>query len=266
MCQEYASNASDWKAHEPAMASMALRLSQGEPESREVVVQAPGWVVRIGPVDLRGAIITLQRGDDLIAAIVADQYGGLIASTYRPLDGRALGFLTGLAQRPGPDGLVSMRPNNWEYALDQSALADNAYAANAGITYLSFWEFGLGLSADGTTVDLWHDQRSVPARTPVEVVAELRAFSRWLDLPQLLLTVSPKPRPNELTVFVPGTGSASLSRRGRARGCLLGGGVGDALGAPIESMSITDIRSAHGPRGLCELAAGSGPLGGIDNQ
>jgi ADP-ribosylglycohydrolase len=34
------------------------------------------------------------------------------------------------------------------------------------------------------------------------------------------------------------------------RGCLLGGGVGDALGAPVEFMSLDEIRGRYGPTGI----------------
>ena len=42
----------------------------------------------------------------------------------------------------------------------------------------------------------------------------------------------------------------------RVRGCLLGGAVGDALGAPVEFDSIAVIRSKHGEAGLTGLAPG----------
>ncbi|WP_432176013.1 ADP-ribosylglycohydrolase family protein [Streptomyces sp. Tue6028] len=41
--------------------------------------------------------------------------------------------------------------------------------------------------------------------------------------------------------------------RARVRGCLLGGAIGDALGYPIEFVSLEGIRSAHGPRGVTGL-------------
>jgi len=34
------------------------------------------------------------------------------------------------------------------------------------------------------------------------------------------------------------------------RGCLLGGAVGDALGAPVEFLSLEGIRAHHGERGI----------------
>lgn len=36
----------------------------------------------------------------------------------------------------------------------------------------------------------------------------------------------------------------------RVRGCLLGGAIGDALGAPIEFQSLREIRKHHGPEGI----------------
>jgi ADP-ribosylglycohydrolase len=41
-----------------------------------------------------------------------------------------------------------------------------------------------------------------------------------------------------------------ITLRDRYRGCLLGGAVGDALGAGIEFWSLADIRAQHGPGGL----------------
>ncbi|MEV1247673.1 ADP-ribosylglycohydrolase family protein [Nonomuraea sp. NPDC050022] len=38
--------------------------------------------------------------------------------------------------------------------------------------------------------------------------------------------------------------------RDRVRGCLLGGGIGDALGAPIEFQSLREIRKHHGKDGI----------------
>jgi hypothetical protein len=41
-----------------------------------------------------------------------------------------------------------------------------------------------------------------------------------------------------------------ITLRDRYRGCLLGGAVGDALGAGIEFSSLADIRAQHGPAGV----------------
>ena len=55
--------------------------------------------------------------------------------------------------------------------------------------------------------------------------------------------------------------SAVDDYRRRVRGSLLGGAVGDALGAPVEFSSLAEIRRAHGPDGLRELGGGIGAFG-----
>ena len=40
----------------------------------------------------------------------------------------------------------------------------------------------------------------------------------------------------------------------RYRGCLLGGAVGDALGYPVELLSLSDIRARYGPAGNTSYA------------
>ncbi|BCB91173.1 ADP-ribosylglycohydrolase family protein [Phytohabitans suffuscus] len=51
---------------------------------------------------------------------------------------------------------------------------------------------------------------------------------------------------------------AALERyRSRVRGCLIGGAVGDALGAPVEFLHSDRIRDEYGPDGLTDLVTGS---------
>ena len=52
----------------------------------------------------------------------------------------------------------------------------------------------------------------------------------------------------------------------RVRGCLLGGALGDALGAAIEFESLAEIRARFGPRGLETLAPAYGRLGAITDD
>jgi ADP-ribosylglycohydrolase len=54
--------------------------------------------------------------------------------------------------------------------------------------------------------------------------------------------------------------------RARFRGCLLGGAIGDALGAPIEFMSLDEIRGKFGGAGVTDLVAGSWPAGTITDD
>ncbi|MFW5418559.1 ADP-ribosylglycohydrolase family protein [Nocardiopsis sp. CNT-189] len=47
-------------------------------------------------------------------------------------------------------------------------------------------------------------------------------------------------------------GHDSRLRPDRVAGCLLGGAIGDALGAPLEAMALAEIRERYGPEGLTD--------------
>ena len=55
-------------------------------------------------------------------------------------------------------------------------------------------------------------------------------------------------------------------RASRFRGCLLGGAVGDALGAPVEFMDLPAIRKRFGPGGIRNLAPAYGRVGAITDD
>jgi len=52
----------------------------------------------------------------------------------------------------------------------------------------------------------------------------------------------------------------------RYRGCLAGGAVGDALGAPVEFMSLAEIRALFGPAGITEFTTAFGRKGAITDD
>ncbi|UNS97523.1 ADP-ribosylglycohydrolase family protein [Streptomyces tubbatahanensis] len=54
--------------------------------------------------------------------------------------------------------------------------------------------------------------------------------------------------------------------RSRVRGCLLGGAVGDALGAAVEFDSLDGIREAHGPQGVTDYQPAFGRRGAITDD
>ncbi|WP_069816030.1 ADP-ribosylglycohydrolase family protein [Streptomyces sp. TP-A0874] len=54
--------------------------------------------------------------------------------------------------------------------------------------------------------------------------------------------------------------------RSRVRGCLLGGAIGDALGASVEFHSLDEIRREHGPEGLTDLVPAYGRRGAITDD
>jgi ADP-ribosyl-[dinitrogen reductase] hydrolase len=54
--------------------------------------------------------------------------------------------------------------------------------------------------------------------------------------------------------------------RSRFRGCLLGGAVGDALGAPVEFLKLDAIREQFGPEGIRDYVPAYGKLGAITDD
>ncbi len=54
--------------------------------------------------------------------------------------------------------------------------------------------------------------------------------------------------------------------RDRYQGCLLGGAVGDALGAPVEFLPRTDILARFGPQGIVDFAPAYGKIGAITDD
>jgi ADP-ribosyl-[dinitrogen reductase] hydrolase len=56
------------------------------------------------------------------------------------------------------------------------------------------------------------------------------------------------------------------SLRGRFHGCLLGGAVGDALGAPVEILDLDEIVKVYGEGGIRDYAPAYGKLGSITDD
>jgi ADP-ribosylglycohydrolase len=54
--------------------------------------------------------------------------------------------------------------------------------------------------------------------------------------------------------------------RSRVRGCLLGGAIGDALGAGIEFDSLENIRKEHGPDGVTDYVSAYGRRGAVTDD
>jgi ADP-ribosylglycohydrolase len=79
-----------------------------------------------------------------------------------------------------------------------------------------------------------------------------------------------KPLPKEDTssprVFVRPSHRIDPVLADRFRGCLLGGAVGDALGAPVEFMDIEAIHKVFGPSGIADFVPAYGRVGAITDD
>jgi hypothetical protein len=157
---------------EPALDRLAELIA---PADHRPVINAAGdsWWLEIGPVALDGPIVTIQRGDQLIAAIGSREDGRLRVASYRPLDAKSADYLTQLSLLPHPEWGVSMRENNWEYAKDCTAGAGNYYAFERGEAHLSWWEHGIGVSNSGEINPHWRAMLSLVPRRPAKLAIEL---------------------------------------------------------------------------------------------
>lgn len=57
-----------------------------------------------------------------------------------------------------------------------------------------------------------------------------------------------------------------MDLRDRVRGCLFGGAIGDALGAPVEFNDLADIRRRFGPDGIANYVDAYGHVGAITDD
>jgi len=258
----------EWQQLEPAMDRLAELLA---PDDARDVISAAGdhWWIEVGPVGLGGKLVTIQRGDALIAAITARDDGRLRVAVFRPLDAKSAEYLIGLGQVPHPEHGVCMRENNWEYALDYSAGNGNYYAADRGEAYLSWWEKGLGISWDGSDVPEWRKQLDLFARPVARAVAELGVYYTLSGNEDEEPVADAGAAERSETPAPPAWRSKRQLKRtvqGRFLGCLLGGAVGDALGAPVEFMKRTEILRRFGPKGITQYAPAYGGLGTITDD
>ena len=57
-----------------------------------------------------------------------------------------------------------------------------------------------------------------------------------------------------------------MNRLERIKGCLLGGAIGDALGAPVEFLEWSVIEAKFGPQGIVDFAPAYGITGAITDD
>lgn len=154
------------------MARLAELIAPDDP--RETVTAAgEEWWIELGLVDLDGPVVTIQRGQELIAAICSRPDGRLRLDAFRPLDGRSARVVIAGSVHPHPQDGVAMRENNWEYLLDNSAGTGQYYAFDRGEAHLSYWEFGIGIMQNGAVDETWRAKRGIQPRPVPHVAVEL---------------------------------------------------------------------------------------------
>ena len=237
------------------------------------VVEGENWWLELAPVDLNGPLVTIQKEDRLIAAIASRSDGRLRVSVFEPLDDKAASILIALSVKPHPVHGVAMRKNNWEYALDGSAGMGQRYAAERGESYISFWEYGIGVFRDGTESALIRPYKNLVMREPSAVATELLAYDASQNSGARKKGKMPKKKIESIGETAEPQYPPWKSKRQQRRtishrflGCMLGGAVGDALRAPIEFMKHSEVIARFGHEGLTHYAPAYGGLGKITDD
>lgn len=166
-----------WPQLEPAMARLAQLLAPHTHKGFSQELSGPNWWLRLGGVDLTTTVVTVQRGNELIAALQPTRDGRLCVSTYRPLDAKSAEYLTALGQTPHPETGVCMRADNWAFALDSSVGMGNHYADALGEAYLSYWEHGIGILWDRSEEPRFRRCLALTPRPAAELAAELTTYA-----------------------------------------------------------------------------------------
>lgn len=257
-----------WQSLEPAMDRLAALLTPEE-TAAAIVVTGQTWWLEIGPVNLTSPLVTIQRGGAVVAAIAAREDGRLRVAVFRPLDAKSAHVLIGLAQTPHPEHGVCLREHNWAYALDCASGSRHHYADSRSEAYLSIWEHGLGIDGHGAPVPEWHRQIGAVCRPAPRIATELRVYDEGIgtsagpstenaqEAPSTTAPAPPRWRPKR---------QQQRTVRGRFLGCVLGGAVGDALGAPLEFLTRAEIQTHFGPRGIVTYVPAYGGLGRITDD
>jgi hypothetical protein len=175
--QEYSAGQKEgWEELEPAMLRLAEILAPEDLRDR-LTAQGDNWFLEIGSIDPDATLVTIQRGDALIAAIAPREDFRLRVAIYRPPDAKAIGYLLDLGQIPHPEYGIAMRANNWEYTLDH---ANHDFAAamacERGESYLSYWQYGLGVYQDGSRSSSFYDLRDQAPMLPSRAMIQLGVY------------------------------------------------------------------------------------------
>jgi hypothetical protein len=195
--------------------------------------------------------------------------GRLRVAVFRPLDSKSVDYLINLAQTCDHNLKTNQSERFWGNISARSQKIGNFYAADRGEAYLSFWEKGIGMNGDGTENATYRPYKDLSPRRAIVVLKELSVHRKFSSKQEL--GSSPKkekPRQPAKPVVPPWHSKRQQSRtiRDRFLGCLLGGAVGDALGAPVEFMKRTEILNRFGPDGITAYAPAYGGLGTITDD
>lgn len=163
--QAYSSTLSEgWNELEPPMSAL-IEILAHDHTKMEMSVEGDDWALQLGPVDLTKKIVTIQRGGRVLAALNPLEDESLRLSIYAPLDADSLKRLYIMSSKQLSMGYDT----NWEVAVTFGRkFYQSSIRNDAGQSYTSIWDYGLGFDSNKEKDDRYYSQRNItPVRTAV---------------------------------------------------------------------------------------------------
>lgn len=254
----------DFKAIHKAIFALFNAIDEASLESRRES-HGYNWSVKHGKINLEtDEFVTIQRQDRLIASFRQDG-AHLIMSAYEPLDSRALSLIKGICQDIDTMTKEVIAEKKLQYAAHLSTGVGQHYADQEGKSYLSYWQHGLGVSNDGSIAPNWRNQSHLSVVPHMLIDMQLSVHETFnqprFSYDQYMLGLQTSNSNRHAPID-----TTDEEVRLKFLGCLLGGAIGDAFGAPVEFMSRERIISKHGENGVTALLPAYGKVGAITDD
>jgi ADP-ribosylglycohydrolase len=249
----------------PAMFALFETFYEAELEN-ENGTEGNNWSVKYGDIDLATEeIVTIQRQNRLLAAFKQDG-PNLVICTYEPLDDDSLSSIKDICQDVDEMAKETVTDKKLQYAARRSNGFGQMYAADAGKSYVSYWQHGLGISNDGTLVEPWSQQINLKAIPSMHIGTQLQVHDFFnqqnFSFQKYFSALSEKVEQQTTKEQA----DNHFWNRTQFIGCLLGGAIGDAFGAPVEFMPRKQILAKHGSKGVTSLLPAYGRIGAITDD
>jgi ADP-ribosylglycohydrolase len=249
----------------PAIFALFETFYEAELENEDGT-EGDNWSVKYGDINLATEeIVTIQRQDRLLAAFKQDG-PNLVMCAYEPLDDSALSKVKGICEDVDKMAKETVTDKKLQYAANRSNSFGQMYAADAGRSYVSYWQNGLGISNDGALLEPWIQQINLVAIPSMHIGTQLQVHE-FFNQPSFNFEdyfAASGDQVEQQTTQEPANNNDW--NRTQFIGCLLGGAIGDAFGAPVEFMTRHAILKKYGEQGIRNFDIAYGKLGAITDD
>lgn len=129
--------------------------------------------LKISKVDFNNELICITKKDKLLVAIQPTSKYGINISVFHALDKKSIEMLIDISRHLHPVHGISMRDNNWEYALDMAApTLSSMYAQERNEACFSYWENGFLQTEGNDKIEFYSYLSKIPLK-PHVVAAQI---------------------------------------------------------------------------------------------